>query len=322
MNPELKSRLGKLSSLSGSMDSLVVINLESSPDPNFFYFTNSHADGIFYYDFSKPRIFTSQMEKERAKKGWVRDVCPIVDLSKSLSGAVGVNKKRISAALLEKLKVRHIDISQRLEDMRSVKSSYEIRQLRKACSITSKLWPKIEGEISGNITEHELKGLIEFMINKHGEPSFPAIVASGKNSRFPHHKPTDARIREPVVIDFGVRFNGYCSDMTRTVGSRKQKTLENLVAEAESMIEPGIRASEIDGFVRKSLGSEAKFFIHSLGHGIGVEVHENPSISGKSSDILVPGMVFTLEPGLYSTEGIRIEDDYLLTRKGPVCLTG
>lgn len=321
MNPELKRRLEKLRQLSGSVDSLVIVNSEHSPDPNFFYFTNSDADGVFYYDFHKPRIFTSLMEAGRAKQGWIKDIAPLDDLSKAVSGRAGVNKKRISAAALEKLKAKPVDISQHLENIRTVKSPYEISQLKRACRITAKMWPKIEREAHGT-TEIGLKGMIELIMSRHGcEPSFPAIVASGRNSRFPHHKPASAKLKEPVVIDFGVRLNGYCSDMTRTIGSRKQETLEGIIADAEAMIEPGIKAADIDGFVRKKLGNDSRFFIHSLGHGIGVEVHEKPSLSKSSEDTLVPGMAFTIEPGIYSGEGIRIEDDYLLTEKGLLCLT-
>lgn len=325
MNSELKYRLEKLQQLSSDADSIAIINFESSPDPNFFYFTNSDVNGIFYYDFDKPKIITSQLEQSRAKLSWVKDVEAIMlnDFSKSLAKKrVGINKKRISMEILEKLKIKPVDISQKLESIREIKSDYEIKQLKQACGIASRLWPKIENKISKKLTEQQLKGIIEFMMSKQGcEPSFPTIVASGKNSRFPHHMPTKAKLKEPIVIDFGLRFNGYCSDITRTIGSSKQRMLEKIIEEAEDKIKSGTKASEVDIFVRKRLGKEEKYFIHSLGHGIGIEVHEKPSVSKNSKDILKTGMTFTIEPGIYSNQGIRIENDYLLTEKGLVCLT-
>ena len=320
---ELKKRLEKLKQ--PGMDSIAIVNLESSPDPNFFYFTNSDVNGIFYYDFRAPKIFTSELEHSRARLSWIKDVesAPFSSFSKIVAGKrVGINKRRISAEIMEKLKIKPVDISQKLESIREIKSDYEIKQLKQACSMASRLWPKIENIISPKLTEQDLKGIMEFMMNKQGcEPSFSAIVASGKNSRFPHHRPTKAKLKEPIVIDFGLRFNGYCSDITRTIGSSKQRMLEKIIEEAEDKIKSGTKASEADIFVRKRLGKEEKYFIHSLGHGIGIEVHEKPALSKHSTDIMKPGMTFTIEPGIYSNQGIRIENDYLLTEKGLVCLT-
>ena len=324
MNPELKQRLAKLKPLSGKVDSIIILNLESSPDANFFYFTNSEIHGIFYYDFSKPRILTSEMEFERAKKSWVKDaeVAKLEQAINKIKGRVGINKKRLSVELFQKLDTKTTDISGALEAARAIKSQYEIKQLKHACNLTKKIYAKAETEISKKLTEHEMKGIVELLINRFGcEPSFSAIVAAGKNSRFPHHKPTNAKLRDPIVIDFGLRYNGYCSDVTRTIGSDKQEMFEAIIADAESIIAPNMKAKDVDNFVREKMGREAKFFIHGLGHGIGIEVHENPSISKNSKDILKAGMMFTIEPGLYKKEGIRIENDYLLTEKKLICLT-
>ncbi len=322
---ELKNRLQKLKQLAGSMDSITIINFESSPDPNFFYFTNSDVNGIFFYDFDEPKIITSQLEQSRAKFSWVKNVetMTLNDFSKSLERKrVGINKKRTSMEIMEKLKIKPVDLSKKFEDIRAVKSDYEIKQLKEACNITKKLWPKIEHEISKKLTEQQLKGIIEFMMSKKGcAPSFSTIVASGKNSCHPHHIPTKTKLKNPIVIDFGLRLNGYCSDMTRTVGSNKQSMLEQIIEETEAMIEPNMKANIPDTFIRKKFGKDEKYFIHSLGHGIGIEVHEKPTLSKHSKDILKPGMTFTIEPGIYSNRGIRIENDYLLTEKGLVCLT-
>ena len=144
------------------------------------------------------------------------------------------------------------------------------------------------------------------------ERAFRTIVASGKNSSFPHHVSEDVKITFPIVIDFGVNVNGYCSDVTRTIESPYEKKLEKILQELYSFIKPEIKAMDAEKFVRDKLNKESKYFIHSLGHGIGLEVHENPTLSIKSNDILEKNMIFTIEPGLYKKTGIRIENDFLL----------
>lgn len=323
MHPEMKRRLERIQHLSSAVDSVAIFNLESSPDPNFFYFTNSDVNGIFYYDFSRPVIFTSAMEHGRAKKSWVKSVEPKTDKAiKEIRGKItGINENRLPVEILRKLG-RTKNIAAGLERARLIKTRYEISRIKSACSIAKAVWRKIEGEMSKKATEREMKGMIDFMISRYGaEPSFSTIVASGKNSRYPHHMPTGKKLQDPVMIDFGTRFDGYCSDMTRTTGSSLQGLLEKVIEEVEAIIEPGMEASRAEIFVRKKLGKKEKFFIHSLGHGLGIEVHEKPTLSKNSSDILKPGMVFTIEPGIYKSEGIRIENDYLLTENGLQRLT-
>lgn len=320
MNVELKERLKKLQPLAAELDSIAIVNFESSPDPSFFYFTNSAVNGVFYYDFRTPLVLTSALDMERAGKSWCRAEKYSEKFFAGI-GKTGVNKKRISAAIFEKMR-SPADISSDLEKIRSMKTNYEIRQLTRACRITARLWPKIESEFSGKLSEIGLRGIIYFLMSRKGcEPSFPTIVAAGKNSRFPHHTPTKSKLKEPTVIDFGLRYNGYCSDMARTIGSQHEKMLEHIIEEAEQMIAPGTKAADVDRLVRQRLGKEEKHFIHGLGHGIGVEVHEKPTLSKGSHDVLAPGMVFTIEPGVYKKEGIRIENDYLLTEEKLICLT-
>jgi Xaa-Pro dipeptidase len=145
-------------------------------------------------------------------------------------------------------------------------------------------------------------------------PAFPTIVASGKNIRVPHHEPTIKKAKAPLLIDFGAKYNGYCSDITRTFGSRFENTILKVFDEVEKNLCPGAKASDIDAISRKTMGRYEKFFITGLGHGIGLDVHEKPWVSKNSTDILKEGMVFTIEPGIYVNNGIRIENDYLITK--------
>src|SRR3989304_3153348 len=155
---EFNQRLRKLKD---SCDAVLIVNFESSPDPNFFWLTNSEVNGIFYYDFQKATLLTSQMELQRAGKSWVKDVRQLDEkFFANLKGTVGVNKQRLSVAIHEKIKTKTKNISRNLYDARVTKTSYEIQQLKKACNITKQLWPKIEAEASG-ATEIELKGIIE-----------------------------------------------------------------------------------------------------------------------------------------------------------------
>ncbi len=318
---EIKKRLGKLNGLEGRVKALVIFNLSEVTDANFFYFTNSTVNGIFYYDFSKPKIITSQMECGRAKKSWVKDVetARLKDLLAGLKGRIGVDKSSITADIYTRLRGM-LDVSKELEAARSVKTKYELGCIKKACEISGRVYRTVVAE--PGMTELDLKQLVDIEILKHGVGiAFPTIVASGSNVKYPHHVATGKKLSEPLLVDFGVKYSGYCSDVTRTVGSRFEKMISEILDELYSKISPGMKASEADKFVRSRMGRHAKHFITSLGHGIGLQVHEKPWISPKSTDTLEQGMVFTIEPGIYAAGGIRIENDFVITDDGAEILT-
>lgn len=320
---EIKERLRKLDELEGKVDSILVIN--RAADSNFFYLTGLDITGAFYYDFSKPVILTSEMEAGRARKGGAKNVVVIKKLEEFLrkqrARKIGIDARNITLSEYKKLKITGIDISGRLAEMRAVKSRGEIKNIREACRIAAKIMEKAVSEISPKITEWELKSMIECEMLKRGvEPSFPTIVETAENIS-PHHVPGNKKLVKPVLIDLGVRYKGYCSDITRTVGSRFENIIEKVFEEVEPELEPGASAAYIDKKARGVLGKYSRHFIHSLGHGIGIEVHENPKISKNSSDVLEAGMTFTIEPGLYLKGGIRHEEDYLLMEKGALKLT-
>jgi Xaa-Pro aminopeptidase len=155
-------------------------------------------------------------------------------------------------------------------------------------------------------------------------------VACGRNAAKPHARTSDAKLMtaKSIVFDFGALFKGYCSDLTRTIYLGKmppylkdmyQVCLESQLAAIEA-VKPGVRAADVDKVARTIItrAGFGKFFNHGLGHGLGLEVHEAPTLSRLSDQILVPGMVVTVEPGIYlpGKGGVRIEDDVLVTPKG------
>jgi len=210
------------------------------------------------------------------------------------------------------------DISKDLEIARMIKTNEEIKLIKKACTISKEIFNNTK--FSGR--EEEVKRRIEILMQKHNvKESFPTIVASGSNVKIPHHIAGAKIVGNHFLVDWGVKYKGYCSDITRSFGSPHQKNMEKILDELYRMAVPGINASELDKFVRQRLGKNSKYFTTSLGHGIGIEIHEGPSIHSKSNDILEEGMVFTIEPGIYTADGLRIENDFVMGKKGLINLT-
>ncbi len=219
-----------------------------------------------------------------------------------------------------------------IENLRQVKDLEEIEKIREALRITGLALEFIKDFIRPGLRELEIAGELERFIryNGAGQAAFDIIVASGPNSAYPHHRPGRSKTQndQPLLIDLGVDCLGYKSDLTRVFFLDKIKSLNRRIYEivlkaqtrAITRIKPGVEIARIDGLSRNYIADNgyAKFFGHSLGHGIGLETHEAPSISAKNDGILVPGMVFTVEPAIYlpGKFGIRIEDMVLVTEKG------
>ena len=212
----------------------------------------------------------------------------------------------------------------------------KIKNLTKAAKITKNIFDTVSKEVKPGVRESEIAREINNIIKKKGlKPSFGIIVASGPNAAKPHAKVTRRIIknRDVVVIDFGVIYKGYYSDMTRTVIvgkiNAKMKRLYKIVKTAQRMaikrIRPGLKISDfvsgVYGYIRKT-GME-KYIMHALGHGVGTRVHEAPKLTEKNRGRLKNDMVITIEPGLYIKQrgGIRIEDMVHVTKKGPRVLT-
>ncbi len=225
-----------------------------------------------------------------------------------------------------------------VEDKRIVKDALEIAKLRKAVQITASSLEYIRQFLVPGVREIEVVAELERFIRYQGAraPSFDIIVASGHNSSQPHHLSGERKLRnnEPVLIDFGVDYQGYKSDLTRVLFLGKIYTLARKVYDivlkaqenAIKRIAPGAEMAEIDRVAREYIAKKgyAKYFTHNLGHGFGLEVHEAPCISGNEANAVKPGMTFTIEPGIYlpGKFGIRIEDMVLVTNKGCEVLSG
>jgi Xaa-Pro aminopeptidase len=196
----------------------------------------------------------------------------------------------------------------------------------------------IKDFISVGRTEIEIAAELERFIRYNGasRSAFDIIVASGQNSSFPHHLTSQKKIKnnEPVLIDIGVDYLGYKSDLTRVFFLGKinscLKRIYDIVVEAQNRaikkIKPGVNISSIDAAARQYIAHQGfgSYFGHNLGHGVGIEVHEKPYISDKENGVLVPGMVLTVEPAIYLPNrfGIRVEDEILVTQKRCEVLSG
>jgi Xaa-Pro aminopeptidase len=217
--------------------------------------------------------------------------------------------------------------------MAVIKTKDEIAKIKKACRATDAIFSEIIKNFYFK-TEIELRDFILLQIKKRGlKPSFPPIVTSGKRAGNEiHPQSTDAPLSGFTIIDFGVIYERYMSDMTRTIfigtPTTKEEMLYDLIWRGELLgIEAsriGVRCADVDDVVRASLGAYKKYFIHMLGHGVGTKIHEDPKLYYKlTKPILKENMIITIEPGIYikHTCGIRIEDTCQLTKRGCVALT-
>lgn len=241
-------------------------------------------------------------------------------------------------AMAEKLaSVKLVPAGKAIALMRSVKTDDEIACISKAQAITDKAFSQILQFIKPGMTEIEVCIELEYYMRKLGATSlaFDTIVASGVNTSKPHAHPTSKKIElgDAVTIDFGAAYNGYCSDMTRTffVGNPKKEMVDiyNVVALAQrTAIQNaycGMTGRELDSFAREIIVANGygKYFSHSTGHSLGIDIHEYPSASPASQDVLGHNQFITVEPGIYipGLGGVRIEDLLLITKDGVIDLT-
>lgn len=249
---------------------------------------------------------------------------------------LGIEEDNLTVAEHKKIK-KHFKKFRHFNLTRSIKDQREIEKIEKACQLGDKIFKHILGFIKEGVTEKELAFELEYFIKKRGaDLSFTPIVAFGKNSSIPHHHTGDKRLTindKLILLDFGVKRENYCSDMTRIIffgkPTAKQKNIYKTVLEAQlkaveflnNKIKKGeeVKTSEADKIARDYIISKGYPSIpHSLGHGIGLQVHEHPSLSPKSKEILKLGMVFSIEPGIYIPDfgGVRIEDLFVLEKDG------
>jgi Xaa-Pro aminopeptidase len=237
---------------------------------------------------------------------------------------------------LKELKAGHVKLlplDDVLVNQRKIKDDSEIEIIRKAIDVAEQAFLAVRKEIREGQTENYLAGLLVFEMRKRGasDGSFQSIIATGAASSLPHYRPGEVPIRrdQPLLIDWGARFNGYCSDLTRTLMfgkvSPRMETVYNVVLEAQEaairFLRPGVTTKQADKVARDVIGKAGykKFFGHGLGHGIGRDIHELPTLRKTGeAEVLRPGMIVTVEPGIYlpGEGGVRIEDDVLITPDG------
>ena len=235
-----------------------------------------------------------------------------------------------------KSRYRVVQTREAVEQFRVRKDAEEIKQIRKAVQLASSVFPGIVDITGSGKTENEVAAETDHLARRAGaeKMSFDTIVASGANSALPHARPGHTRIgRGFVVLDYGVILGGYCSDMTRTVhvgpANDNARELYSAVLEAQlagiDAVRAGVEAHSVDEAARNVLRKRKleKYFTHSLGHGVGIEIHEPPRLAKGQKQKLESGMVITVEPGVYiaGSGGVRIEDMVLVTKNGCEVLT-
>lgn len=254
---------------------------------------------------------------------------------------LGFEAEDISVARLQRLKKRFpavtlVPTEGMIETRRRVKSPAEIRHIQKACAITVKVLKATLPFVQQSVTELALVEIVRQQALKFGAEglAFDTIIAFGDNAAIPHAVPGRRKLKrgDLVLFDLGVRVSGYCSDMSRTFFTATPKADERVAYESTLQaqldgvehVRAGMACATVDAVVRSTLGAKlAPHFTHSTGHGVGLEIHESPSLSPISKDTLAVGNIVTVEPGVYlpGKFGIRIEDTVLVEKSGPKVLT-
>jgi len=335
------------------LDLIVFLNsTEPHIDRSFFYATGL-TDGLFegcgawLTMDGGCEITTSKLEEEAAKKsGLPLHVFQTRDESTARMKAalkghrkVGINAEELTHAAFQRLQklasksTRFVDVSEAVMKTRLVKDAQEIERIQRACDIATKSLEETLPFVRSGVTEAEVASELVYRMQKNGAtgPSFHTIVGSGPNGAEPHYTAGERKIErgDMIVIDFGAMYHMYCSDVTRTVvvgaASEEQSRMHDTVARAQAAalakMKPGSKGKSVDAAAR-NLIDRSKYkgrFIHGLGHSIGLAVHDGGSLNASSDLVLRPNMVFTDEPGVYvpGFGGVRIEDDVLITKKGP-----
>lgn len=330
---------------------------ENMKDVNIQYFTSySPSNCILVYDpkTKKKCFFVVPFEKGQYKKvknvayndkTFKKEIFKNFNITKI--SKIGINKKSISAYWVEKLKKDleikdscFKDISSQLSKIRLVKTELEFQKIKKSSYFTTKVFSEIINLLKNKKFNTE-KDIYQYILRRSYELNlalaFEPIVASNKNASEPHHIAGDTLLENFVVIDMGYKYKGYCSDITRTIFIEKNRKIseeqEKLWLKVKKMHDYAIekikhhikedkqlKFKDLDIIIRANLGDK---FTHSLGHGVGMEIHEKPFLSSNSEEILSNNIVFTIEPGIYKKKqyGIRHENLFYVKDKKLIKLT-
>ena len=330
------------------LDAFLVTHL-----PHIRYITGfSGSNGLCVVTFSGQYFFTDNRYREQSKNEI--DKFEIIVTSDTLWKAarkrgilngkrtVGFESEHVSVATFESLKklfpsASFVPKRSVIETIAAVKDESEIEAIKQAAAITDRVFKKVLLAIKPGVRELDVAAEISYWHQRMGADgdAFESIVASGPRGALPHGRATEKKIRrgEFVTLDFGCRCKGYNSDLTRTVavgkpterGKRIYRTVLEAQCKAIEATRPGMPARKLDRIARNHIRQKGfgKYFSHSLGHGLGIEIHEPLRLSVKSKDVLKVGNVFTIEPGIYiqGFGGVRIEDDVVVRDSGCEVIT-
>ncbi len=341
---KLKARMRK-----EGLDGFLLTNLS-----NIRYLTGYSGSSAVLYMGKRPHFFTDFRYKEQSQKevtskavihiidkNYPKEIAQLAETKGSKTSLrIGFETTSMRVGSLEtykkelrkSAKIKWVPINGIVEDLRIVKEPEEIELISKAASITDKVFAEILPLIKPGITEMDLSAEIIYRFMKYTglAPAFASIVASGPNSAMPHAQPTDRKLTKGdfLTFDIGAQWKGYASDFTRTVvigkSSTKHREIYSIVHDAHQRamdgVKAGVPASNIDKLARSYISEKGygSYFGHSLGHGVGLNVHEAPSLSSKAKEKLPAGTVVTIEPGIYlpGWGGVRIEDLVVVTKEG------
>lgn len=315
------------------LDAIVLFNKDS----NFKYFVQGdYEHGIMFLTKKGNYLFLSPLYAPRFTgfrvvqwKEFTKDFKAFI--RKHRVKRVGVDNPELLVRQKNFLRkhFRTRDVSRFLENLRESKTQEEVARIRRACRLGDSIFKKI-------ITSFKFKtetDIVKFMkieaLKSGAELSFEPVVANASNAVVAHHEPNSRLKKGFLILDFGIKYKGYLSDMTRTIyigkpSKKEVEAYEKVRGIQEKCIEKagvGMGAEKLYDYSLKLFGKDKKYFVHGLGHGIGVRIHEKPSLAAKSRDRLAKGSVFTIEPGYYNPRtriGIRIEDDVYLGNKKEV----
>ncbi|WOV88595.1 Xaa-Pro peptidase family protein [Sporosarcina oncorhynchi] len=333
----------------------------TTPD-NVFYVSGFKSDpherllGVMIFKDAEPFVICPLMEVPDLKaSGWTfeavghedtDDAWEVFAAAASKRGIdfnkIAIEKSHLTVERLERMEklfknAEFPRLDEQLNDMRKIKSEDELIKLRKAAELADHAIEVGCKEIAEGKSELEILMAIEFEMKRMGaeKMSFDTMVLSGPKTASPHGTPGERKIQKGdfILFDLGVVYEGYCSDITRTVAfgepSEEQREIYETVKKAEQaaidLVRPGVRAMDLDKAARDIItdAGYGEYFTHRLGHGLGISVHEFPSITGTNEMEMQEGMVFTIEPGIYHPDitGVRIEDDVVVTADGVEVLT-
>jgi Xaa-Pro dipeptidase len=328
---------------------LIINGGENSLDKTFQYITGS-AGGLFEGSFiiitpEKATIFTSILEEETARSIGIdvkifktrKEYESLMNEGLKSFNSIGLNYSSLSLENYKNLlriipDKDFVDVSISIQEARKIKDNNEIKQLKEAAKIASDSIENVYEILKTGITEKEVAAKVVYEMMKNGAdgPSFSTIVAFGEDASQPHFSPGARKLKKSdvVLIDYGALYNGYCSDVTRTVcfgpASEELKEIYEIVYKAQfesmQMIKEGVNGKDVDLKARNIIDS-TKYkgrFIHGLGHGIGLDVHDHGALSLNLDFPLKENMAITDEPGIYlaGKVGVRIEDDIIVKKDG------